>query len=92
MIKDRAEEIMSIYVTDVVGKENIELIEEFTAADYFDLTQPNLLGPAALKAHVQAFRRNISNPEVEVVQISASEDTDVWCLALARDTRRFNLG
>ena len=92
MSRVRAAEIMSIYVTDVVGKRNIELIEEFIAAGYFDHTQPNLRGPAALTAHVQAFRRNISNPEVEVVQISASEDTDVWCLALARDTRRFNLG
>ena len=80
MSKDRAAEIMSIYVTDVVGKGNIELIEEFTAADYFDHTQPNLRGPAALTAYVQASRRNISNPEGEVVQISASEDKafGVW--------------
>ena len=81
MSKDRAAEIMSIYVTDVVGKGNIELIEKFTAADYFDHTQSNLRGPAALTAHVQAFRRNITNPEVEVVQIHASEDMafGVWC-------------
>jgi hypothetical protein len=80
MSQARAAEIMSIYLTDVVGKGNIELIEDFTAADYFDHTQPNLRGPAALTAHVQAFRSNISNPEVEVVQISASEDTafGVW--------------
>ena len=80
MSKERAEEIMSIYLTDVVGKGKIELIDGFTAVDYFDHTQPKQRGPAALKAHVEAFRANISNPEVEVVKISASENTafGVW--------------
>lgn len=80
MSKERAAEIMSIYLHDVVGEGNVELIGDLTAADYFDHTQPKLRGPAALTAHVKAFRANISNLEVEVIHINASEDTafGVW--------------
>ena len=80
MSQARAIEIMSTYLNDVVGKGDIGLIEDFTAADFVDHTQLELRGPAALTAHVQNFRGNIPDLRVEVLGISANDDTafGIW--------------
>ena len=80
MSQSRAMEVMSTYLTDVVGKGEISLIAGFTAADFVDHTQPQLRGPAALTAHVETFRGNIPDLRVEVIGISANDDTafGIW--------------
>ncbi len=80
MNQARATEIMSTYLNDIVGNGKIGLIADFTAADFVDHTQPQLRGPAALTAHVENFRGNIPDLRVEVVGISANEDTafGIW--------------
>ena len=80
MSQARAKEIMSTYLNDVVGKGNVDLIAEFTAAEFVDHTQPELRGPAALMAHVQGFRGNIPDLRVEVVDIAATDDAafGIW--------------
>lgn len=80
MSQARAMEIMSSYLTDVVGNGEIGLIADFTAADFVDHTQPELRGPTALTAHVESFRGNIPDLRVEVVRISANNDSafGIW--------------
>ena len=80
MSQARATEVMSVYLLDVVGQGKTELIEGFTGAEFIDHTQPELRGPAALTAHVEAFRGNIPDLRVELVNISANDDTafGIW--------------
>ena len=72
MSEVRAREIMSVYLSDVVGNGQIDLIDNFTAPTFWDHTQTELKGPEALRAHVETFRSNIKHLKVEVVGISAS--------------------
>ncbi len=80
MSQSRATQIMSTYLNDVVGKGQIELIAEFTAEKFVDHSQPTQNGPAALTTHVESFRGNIPDLRVEVVNISANEDSafGIW--------------
>ena len=80
MSSTRASEIMSTYLIEVVGNGQTGLIDGFTSAEFLDHTQTDLKGPAALTAHVEAFRRNIKNLKVEVIGISAGEDAafGIW--------------
>ena len=76
----RANEIMATYLVEGVGKGQTGLIEGFTATDFVDHTQADLKGPAALTAHVETFRANITDLKVEVIGISAGEDAafGIW--------------
>lgn len=80
MSQARSAEIMTTYLTDVVANGNVDLIAGFTAAEFVDHSQPELRGPAALTAHVENFRGNIPDLRVEVVGISANEDSafGIW--------------
>jgi predicted ester cyclase len=80
MSQARSEEIMTTYLTDVVANGNVGLIPGFTAAEFVDHTQPELRGPAALTAHVENFRGNIPDLQVEVVNVSANENSafGIW--------------
>ena len=80
MSSARANEIMSTYLVEVVGNGQTGLIEGFTAPDFLDHTQTGLKGPPALTAHVETFRGNIKDLNVEVIGISAGEDAafGVW--------------
>ena len=80
MSQARASEIMSIYLNDVVGQGAVDLIPDFTGESFVDHTQPGLQGPAALTAHVEAFRGNIPDLRVEVVAISADDHSafGIW--------------
>ena len=73
----RAETVMTTYLSEVVGKGRLDLIPEFTAADFVDHTQPELRGPDALTAHVQKFCGNIPDLEVEVVHVIANDHAAV---------------
>ena len=80
MTQLRSEEVMHSYLTEVVGGGNLAPIQEFTAADMIDHTQPELRGPQALEAHVRQFRGNMPDLEVEVIHIAATDDIaiGVW--------------
>ena len=80
MSQARATEIMSTYLVDVVGNGEIDRIADFTSADFVDHSQPTLRGPEALTVHVEGFRGNIPDLRVEVVNISANEDSafGIW--------------
>ena len=62
MSEARAREIMTVYLSDVVGNGQIDLIDNFTAPTFLDHTQTELKGPQALRAHVETFRSNINSP------------------------------
>ena len=76
MSQARAEQIMRIYLTEVVAKQRFELIPEFTAEDMVDHTQ-TIRGPAALDAHARSFCANIPDLQVEVVEIFATDSIAV---------------
>jgi predicted ester cyclase len=76
MSKERAEEVMRRYLTEVLSERKFELIPEFVADDMVDHTQ-TMRGPAALDAHARGFCENIPDLEIEVVRIFATDDTAV---------------
>ena len=76
MSKQRAEEVMDKYLTQVLGQRKFELIPEFAGADMVDHTQ-SIRGPAALDAHARGFCDNIEDLEIDVVRIFATDDTAV---------------
>ncbi|HJN91228.1 MAG TPA: ester cyclase [Dehalococcoidia bacterium] len=76
MSKARAEEMMRLYLTEVLGQRKFELIPEFAAEDMVDHTQ-DIPGPAGLDAHARGFCENIPNVQIEVERIFAAEDTAV---------------
>ena len=73
-------EVMKLYLTEGVNKQQLDLIPSFTADEMVDHTQPGLTGPAALDAHVRMFCGNIPDLQVEVVEVIATDDAalGVW--------------
>lgn len=76
MSKERAEEVMSLYLTEVLGRRNFDLIPGLVADDMVDHTQA-IRGPAALDAHARGFCANIPDVKIEVQRIFATDDTVV---------------
>lgn len=72
----RAEEIMRLYLTEVLANRRFDLIPDFAADGMIDHTQP-LRGPAALDAHARGFCTNIPDVEIEVMRIFATDETSV---------------
>lgn len=76
MSKARAEEVMRLYLTEVLAQRKFELIPEFVAEDMVDHTQ-EIPGPAGLEAHARGFCERIPGVEIEVERIFATDDTAV---------------
>ncbi|MCP3991047.1 MAG: ester cyclase [Actinomycetia bacterium] len=76
MSKARSEEVMRRYLTEVLGERKFELIPDFVAEDMVDHTQA-IRGPAALDAHARGFCENITDLEIEVKQIFATDDAAI---------------
>lgn len=76
MSKERTEEVMRLYLGEVLGKRRFELIPDFTALDMVDHTS-HLLGPAALDAHARGFCSNISDAQIEIETVFATEDASI---------------
>ena len=81
MSRQRCEEVMHCYLTQVVAQGKLELIDGFAAEDMVDHTQ-TIRGPAALKRHVSRFRERLDDFEIVVERIVASEDevVGIWRL------------
>ena len=81
MTRQRCEEVMRCYLTEVVAQGKLELIDGFAAEDMVDHTQ-TIRGPAALKRHVSRFRARLDNFEIVVERIVASDDevVGIWRL------------
>ena len=81
MTRQRCEEVMRCYLTEVVAQGKLELIDGFAAKDMVDHTQTDR-GPAALRKHVSRFRARLDDFEIHVERIIASDDevVGVWRL------------
>ena len=76
MSQRRAEAVMQTYLTQVLSNRKFERIAEFAADNMVDHTQPER-GPAALEAHARQFCDNITDLEITVERIFATDDTAV---------------
>ncbi len=76
MSRERSEEVMRRYLTEVVAQGRYELIEELAAEDMVDHTQTTP-GRAGLEHHVRGFRESRPDVEVHVERIIASDDEAV---------------
>ncbi len=76
MSRERSEEVMRRYLTEVVAQGKFELIEELAAEDMVDHTQ-TIPGRAGLENHVRGFRESRPDVEVHVERIIASDDEAV---------------
>ncbi len=81
MTRQRCEEVMRCYLTEVVAQGKLELIDGFAAEDMVDHTQ-TIRGPAALRKHVSGFLARLDDFEIHVERIIASDDevVGVWRL------------
>ena len=73
MSKQRSEEVMRRYLTEVVAQGKLELIDELAAEDMVDHTQ-TIPGRSGLVAHVSGFRQRNQDLELEVERIVADEN------------------
>ncbi|HJN92839.1 MAG TPA: ester cyclase [Dehalococcoidia bacterium] len=82
MSQARCAQVMRTYLEEAVGKGKLDVIDEFTAPDFIDHSQPDARGPAALKAHAGGFRQNFPDVEIEVLHVIASDDqaVGIWHL------------
>lgn len=70
-------EVMHTYLVEVGGNGRIELIDELAHPDMVDEANQAFGGPpgrAGLVAHVVGFRRNVTDLEIDVRRIVASDD------------------
>lgn len=70
------EEVMRLYLSQVLGKRRFELIPTFVDPDMVDHTQ-TARGPEALDAHARGFCANIPDAEIEVIDVIATDDAAV---------------
>lgn len=73
MSSERGEEVMRLYLTQVLAERNFDLIPSLAGEAMIDHTQPTLRGPAALDAHARGFCANIPDLSIEVQQIFATD-------------------
>lgn len=92
MTRQRCEEVMRCYLTEVVAQGKLELIEGFAAEDLVDHTQ-TIRGPAALRRHVSRFRARLDDFEIHVDRIIASDDevVGVWRLCTTHSMEMWGL-
>ncbi len=77
MSQERSAQVMRTYLEEAVGKGNFSVIDEFTAEDFVDQSQPDNRGPAALFAHVSGFHETFPDVVVDVQHVIASNDQAV---------------
>ncbi len=77
MSRERCQELMEIYLHEVLGKRQFDLITQIAGPDMKDSTLPHLRGPQALTAHAEGFCANTPDVEIEVVNIMATENSVV---------------
>ena len=79
MSRERSEEVMRRYLTEVVAQGKLELIDELAAEDMVDHTQ-STPGRAGLVQHVTGFRSRNPDVTVEVERIIADENevVGIW--------------
>ncbi len=79
MSRDRCEEVMRRYLTEVLIERKLEVIKEIAAEDMWDHTQPKP-GREGLEKHAGGFLA--ARPKIEIVinHIAADEDTvmGIW--------------
>jgi predicted ester cyclase len=76
MSSERAEEVIRLYLAEVLANRRFELIPDLVADDMIDHTQ-ELRGPAALDAHARGFCANIPDAEIKILRIIATDDSAV---------------
>ncbi|MYJ74771.1 MAG: ester cyclase [Gammaproteobacteria bacterium] len=92
MSRQRAEEVMRRYLTEVVGEGKLELIDELAAEDMVDHTQ-TIPGRAGLVAHVKSFRERNRDVELNVERIIASDDevVGIWTWRATHSTDMYGV-
>jgi steroid delta-isomerase-like uncharacterized protein len=83
MSQERCKEVMHLYLTEVVQKGNINLLEDIAADDMVDHTAVAAglgTGRPGLEQHVRYFRQCIPDLQVTIERIIASQDevVGVW--------------
>ncbi len=92
MSKERCEEVMRRYLTEVVAQGRLELIPELAAEDMTDHTQ-SIPGRAGLVAHVKGFRARNQDLELKVERIIASDDevVGIWTWRATHSTDMYGV-
>ena len=76
MSRERSEEIMRRYLTEVLMEKKLEVIKEIAAEDMWDHTQPKP-GREGLERHAGSFLAARPNVKIVINHILADEDTVV---------------
>lgn len=77
MSAEIGEQIMGIYLHEVLGRKKFDLIGGIAAPGMIDHTLPGQVGPDALDTHARGFCLNTPDVEIEVLRIFATESTAV---------------
>ncbi len=79
MSRERSEEVMRRYLTEVVMEGKLAVISEIAAEDMRDHTQPEP-GRDGLERHVSGFRDLVPNVKIAINNIVADEDevVGIW--------------
>ena len=82
MSRERSEEVMRRYLTEVAMEGKLSVISEIAAEDMLDHSQPEP-GRDGLERHVSGFRALIPDVQIVINNIVADEDEVVgiwtWC-------------
>ena len=76
MSRERSEEVMRRYLTEVLMRRKLEVIKEIAAEDMWDHSQPKP-GRDGLEKHAGGFLAHIPDVKIVVNHIVANEDTVV---------------
>jgi hypothetical protein len=76
---ERSTEVMATYLGEVLGNRRFELIPSFVDEEMLDHAT-GMRGPSALHAHATGFCDNIPGVEIEIENITATEDAafGIW--------------
>ena len=76
MSRERCEEVMRRYLSEVLGARKLAVISEIASEDMFDHTQPKP-GREGLERHAGGFLAAIPNVQIVIDHIVADENTVV---------------
>ena len=76
---ERSTEVMATYLGEVLGNRRFELIPSFVDEEMLDHAT-GMRGPSALHAHASGFCDNIPGVEIEIENITATDDAafGIW--------------
>ena len=79
MSRERSEEVMRRYLTEVVMEGKLDVIREIAAEDMWDHTQPER-GREGLERHVRGFHDMVPGVRITINEIVADEDkvVGIW--------------